>query len=374
MTTSSARADARGRARPQSCLARYRPELQSAARALHERHTRLAELGASFPALFVALACPRPGFDAAPVVEKVIGGAPLAALAAEAGVPLWLRKARPELFSGPIPALPDSLHLRRRIANHLPRNQGCARHWFAAVATAARLAHDPFALWCARLCADDPAGLDMKRLHLLCLWAWFGTEQSGRARALIERPWTDEMELKAAVDAAEAWITAMSLVLELGDEPIEDTWLKPGNVNGFDFRPLRTAEEIAEEAKAMRNCLRTYGRRLAQDHCRLWSVQRREQRVATLCVGWRGTDPLPTIWDLELSRNRGAPELIWLAARKWLNGQDLMHLSNWKMVRRCAARLDRKVWLSLWRPYWLAKGRIPAWLPLGPSREALWAV
>ena len=28
-------------------------------------------------------------------------------------------------------------------------------------------------------------------------------------------------------------------------------------------------------------------------------------------------------------------------------------------------------WRSLWRPYWLAKRRLPTWLPLGPSRDAL---
>jgi hypothetical protein len=27
--------------------------------------------------------------------------------------------------------------------------------------------------------------------------------------------------------------------------------------------------------------------------------------------------------------------------------------------------------MSLWRPYWLAKRRIPHWLPIAPSREAL---
>jgi hypothetical protein len=38
------------------------------------------------------------------------------------------------------------------------------------------------------------------------------------------------------------------------------------------------------------------------------------------------------------------------------------------------APLDRTIWLSLWRPYWLAKRRIPPWLPMAPSRGALKAL
>jgi hypothetical protein len=38
------------------------------------------------------------------------------------------------------------------------------------------------------------------------------------------------------------------------------------------------------------------------------------------------------------------------------------------------APLDRSTWLSLWRPYWLAKRRIPEWLPIAPLRDALEAL
>lgn len=362
MTTSLARADARDRAAAQPSLSRYRPELQAAVRALAGRHIRLAELSVSFPALFVALARPRKGFDPEPMIAGAIAGAPLAALAEAAGVPLWLRKARPEIFSAPVPALPDTLYLRRRIVNHLPRHHKAARGWFEAVTMAARLAHDPFALWCARQCAQKPGSVKMERFKLLCLWAWFSTQPGGRARDLIERPWSEDMELKSAVDSARAWFNAMSLEVELGDRAVEDMWLRPGNVNGFDFRPLATARDIADEAKAMRNCVRTYGWRIATDQRRLWSVQRRGRRVATLCVGWRGHDPLPVIWDIELSRNRNASELIWLAARKWLIGQDLTHLVWGKMQRR-EGGYDAEVWISLWRPYWIAKRTIPAAAP-----------
>jgi len=38
---------------------------------------------------------------------------------------------------------------------------------------------------------------------------------------------------------------------------------------------------------------------------------------------------------------------------------------------RGTAPLDRALWRSLRRPYWLAKRRIPEWLPISPSRGAL---
>jgi hypothetical protein len=33
--------------------------------------------------------------------------------------------------------------------------------------------------------------------------------------------------------------------------------------------------------------------------------------------------------------------------------------------------LSRAIWTELWKPYWLAKRRIPSWLPLVPTRDTL---
>lgn len=363
-------ADALARPEFERHLHRFRKDVRPAVRDLAMRHPRLAELSGSFPALLVALALPRARFDAAPAIARAVEGAPLTVLAEAARVPLWLRRMAPELICAPIPELPDSLLLRRRIVNHLPSRARFVPNWFSTVARAAHLAHDPFALWCARLCADDLKGVETKRFERLCLWAWFSTEPTTRAYALIERVWSPEMELKAAVASAEAWAQTIELYANLGEAPIAEVYLRPGNVQGYDFRPLRSADEIVAEGKAMRNCVRTYGERLARNRTRLWSVQRRGRRVATMCISWRGDDPLPSIWDLKLSRNRNAPAQIWLAARKWLNGQELLHLDGRKLGWP-HGRLDRAMWRQLWRPYWLAKQRFTPSLPLTPSREAL---
>src|SRR6185436_7217767 len=95
--------------------------IQPAVRRLALRHSRLADLAVSFPALLGALAVPREGFKPEPVIARIVSGAPLAELARAADVALWLRKLAPPLLPRAIPKLPDSHDFRRQILNHLPR-------------------------------------------------------------------------------------------------------------------------------------------------------------------------------------------------------------------------------------------------------------
>ena len=120
----------------------------------------------------------------------------------------------------------------------------------------------------------------------------------------------------------------------------------------------------------MRNCLNTYGYNLAHNRSRLWSVRRNGERIATLKVACRYRDPLPNVVELEGAGNTDAPRELWWAARRWLHMHDLSQI-DMKQRDWGTATLDRPTWLSLWRPYWLAKRRIPDWLPLAPSRGAL---
>jgi len=61
---------------------------------------------------------------------------------------------------------------------------------------------------------------------------------------------------------------------------------------------------------------------------------------------------------------------VWWAAMRWLHQHDLSRVDTrqreWGKVPPDAA-----AWRKVWRPYWLAKRRIPPWLPLTPSRRAL---
>jgi hypothetical protein len=354
-------------------LRRYQPHVQGAVRALALRHPRVADLAASFPALLFALAVPRNRLDPACAAASVIDGAALAQAAALADLPMWLRRLPPEAFARPIPHLPDGELFRRQIANHLPQSPKLAPTWLQLVADAAVLGHEPLAAWIAREYVRDPRQVPIARLRRIALWAWFSAEPATAGHDLIERPWTPDMRIDAARSAASNWLTAVTLHANLGRQKITDMWLRTGRMAGYEFAPLDSMTAITEEAKAMRNCLRTYGTHLAHNQTRMWSVRKDGERVATLQIARRYRDPLPNIVQLKGPGNSEISRELWWAARQWLHKHDLSQvetgLRSWG-----TAPLDRDSWVSLWRPYWLAKRRIPDWLPIRPSREALEAL
>jgi hypothetical protein len=355
----------------ESRLRRYHPSFQGKVRALAKRHPRLADLAASFPALLFVFAVPRRGLDPARAIACVIDGLSLAVAAAAVDLPLWLRKLPPEAFAHPIERLPDGELFRRQIANHRPRSPKLAATWLQVVADVAEIAHEEAAVWIAReFSRDEPRRVNTARLRLISLWAWFSCQPGTFAHDLIDRPWTPDMRKGAADAAAHDWRTMIDLHLYLGREPISDMWLAPARVGGYDFLPLNSIASIAQEAVAMRNCLRTYGSNLAHNGSRLWSVRRDGERVATLRVAARYQDPLLNILELKGAGNTEAPRELWWTARRWLHMHDLSQIDVRQHYRRNVP-MDRATWLSLWRPYWLAKRRIPEWLPIAPSRNVL---
>jgi len=334
------------------------------------RHARIADIAVSFPALLFALAVPRPGLDPALALELAIEGIALAEVAAAAGMPLWLRRLPPEMFAYPIMKLPDGELFRRQIANHLPRSPKLAPIWLRAVADVADLAYEAVAVWIARELVRDVKRVKLDRLRLISLWAWFSGQPGTLGQKMIERPWMPAMRIGSALAAADDWRMKIALHVNLGREPIADMWLQSARVGDFDFLPLASPAAIAEEAAAMKNCLCSYGYNLAHNRSRLWSVRKDGRRVATLSVASRHQDPLPNITQLMTANNTKASPEVWWAARRWLHMHDLPQID---MKRRDwdTAPLVRDAWISIWRPYWLAKRRIPEWLPMAASRKAL---
>lgn len=341
-------------------------------RALAARHPYLADLALSFPTLLLALAVPRRGLDPGCAIEHTIDGAPLPSVAAAAEVPLWLRRLPPQALSQPIPRLPDSKTFRRQVANHLPFQKD-ASAWLQTVSDMADIADEAVALWVVREMAREMRSTKLHRRHLVGLWAWFSNQPDTFGHSLIGKRWTPAVRLSAALDAAEDWRTTFNLYLVLGREPVTELWLRPARVDGYDFQSLASVEEIAEEAAAMRNCLRTYGGGVAHNRLRLWSMRRDGRRVATLQVSFYHGQPLPDLAELKGPGNTSAPVEVWRAARRWL----VMHDQSPAEPRQCTPNsvpLDHATWQELWRPYWLAKRRLPRWLPLSPSRKALSAL
>ena len=352
-------------------LERFAERFRAPVRALAESHPSLADLAWSFPALLFALAVPRRLFRPETVIARVIGGARLSEVGALAEVPSWFRKLPPEAFTAPLPRLPDGDAFRRQIANHLPRSTRLAPRWLQAVADAAVWGDEQIAVWTARQIIAEGGLRRAGRLRLLCLWAWHSLRPEAQGHLFIDRPWNDAIGFGLAERAAKVWHTKAALHLSLGDEPVADMWLQPSTMGGYEFVPLRTAADITTEAVAMRNCLMIYGGDVARNRARLWSMRKDGERIATLqVVARQSRDPLPTIVQMERAQNRSCSPVEWWIARQWLHTHDLSRM-NIETMERGRAPLTRARWVSLWRPYWLAKRRIPDWLPLAPSRVAL---
>ena len=268
-------------------LQRYAPAVQAAVQKAARGHPRVADLALSFPALLFALAVPRREADAARAHAAAIEGRALADVAQAAGVPLWLRKLPVDALTKPLPYLPDGDLFRRRIVNHLPRSPKLAPLWLDTVAFAAQWAHEPFAIWIARELTRGAKDIKRDQLRMLCLWAWFSLHPGTVGHRLIAKPWQPALRFKTALDGAWAWHSRAGLHINLGESPIADTWLTPGRVYGYQFVPLRCADDIVAEAAAMKNCLNTYGYNLAHNRSRLWSVRMNGRRVATLRLARR---------------------------------------------------------------------------------------
>jgi hypothetical protein len=344
---------------------RYRNSVNEVA----NRHHRLADLARSFPALLFALAVPRPGFDPSPVIGGVIAGASLRDLAELAGLPMWSRKLMPEAFERPLCGLPADELVGRQVVNHLPRSPKLAARWLQAVHHVTIWGTPAAAVWIAREIVNNPRSVFDARLNLVALYVWFSAAPETSAGELVEKVWIPSMRFSTALRNARDWFEAVTLRAHLGDQPIRDTWLSSAVIDGLEFVPLFTEGDIGGEAEAMQNCVRSLSWGVRQNRLRLWSVRRNGERVATLQLGRRYGDPLLQVVQLRGPKNATASAVVWWAARKWLHGHDLSVIAP--VTFKEPLPLDRRSWIELWRPYWIAKQRLPAWLPLAPSAKAI---
>lgn len=377
MTVSSSR-PSQGRIRTlapvspvERALSRFHPSRRAAASGLAARHPRLADLAVTFPGLLLALARPERGFDPAPAIRLATAGAPLKSVAGAAGAAQWARRLPPEAFvaSGPR-GLPDGEPFRRRVANALPRRAKRAAAWLDALAEAAQLGDEPFALWAAREAAAAHA-FTPGILRALALHAFYSQRPDTVAGALVTERWRPETGVKAARSNARRWLTSVELHAYLGGGEMTP-WFAPQCIPGLDLElvPLGNAREVAAEAAAMGNCLRDYGHDVRRGAESLWSLRRNGERFATLSVGTTYSCPVVHARQLKGPGNSDVDTATWAAIQRWLAQQDLAGLDQ-KPVDWDVEVLDRSAWIALWRPYWLARRTIPSWLPLAPSRRTL---
>lgn len=349
-------------------LQRFRPEVREAVERAASSHERLGDLASSCPAALVAIAAPGDDPEAARAADAgralVVAGRPLAEVCAALGVPLWLRRARPETFRARPPALADAPELRQAIGPFVPTGAGaigCAAHdparWFDIVLCAFETADEAVGVWAARCAARTPEQVWDHHLRLVFLWAWFA-RRSGE--------WSDRLAWQRAVQLADAWRTQMEFAIFGGP----DLWaLAEAEVEGFAFVPLATDAAIAEEGAAMSHCVASYARDVANGECALWSVRRGGERVATLELGDSCGGDFVTVRQLFGRGNAAAERAVWRAATVF--SLDRAEAAAVAAAWRPDNAQTRRAWEALFAPYWAAKGGVRSWAPLTPAQRAL---
>jgi hypothetical protein len=116
----------------------------------------------------------------------------------------------------------------------------------------------------------------------------------------------------------------------------------------------------------MQNCADQYAERLGDDRCRLFSIRRDREHVATLEIGPHSREAgMLAITQLKGRHNMAAPLDVWQAAYAWMASQ--------AGLRRLPPRipperhLDNDAWTQLMGPYRRRMGGA-AWLPAAASQ------
>jgi hypothetical protein len=329
------------------------------------KHFALADLALSFPALLFVLAVPHAQIDAAALRRAVIAGEPLKALARRAGLPLWLRQLKPGAFKNQLSAVPSSDLVTRQIGNFIPHRAKHQARWLRSVSEGYRWGHDAFALWLAKTWRKDNAFRSRREFRLLALWAWYSTQPETELGVLVQKRWRMDMDRKQAVRAYNAWAASVDLHMMVALAP-RCSKFRARMVAGFDFVHLATTAMVADEAMVMRNCLKSYGYDIAGKGNELWSMRRDGASIATLCIGTSRADGLPAIIEIKQIDNRTVCRDVALAARRWFEMHDIETVTLEK--GDTADEAVRPIWQRCFKPYWLAKRALPAWLPLSGRR------
>ncbi len=346
----------------ESYVGRFAYPVRREVRRLMRSSARLVDLAMVFPGAIYALASKRRPVDVRrTAIAMVEEGAPLKAVARALDLPLWLRRLPPEAFQKQIEDLPTSETFTRRVANRLPGAPAHSAFWLQSVAFGAKACNEDFALWLADQAVFAEQGNPEKLFGVLAAYAWHSRAAQTRAHTLIVVPWRPEIAFDTALCAAKSWLNRMRLVLQLGPGVIADPWLAGGQVRGYTFVALLDRMEILAEARAMQNCADQYAERLADDRCRLFSVRRDREHVATLEIGPHSREAgMLAITQLKGRHNMAAPLDVWQAAYAWLASQSGLR----RLPPRIPPdrRLDDEAWTQLMAPYRRRTGGAP-WLP-----------
>lgn len=351
-SSSVAQANARSRREP---VSDFEPAAQKTILALIERSRAFEDLAGSFPALLFALATGHGSAEArAHAMAAIESGAPLRQAAVLLGVPMWLRRVPAAALQGSLAGLPFDPELAQRLAESVPSEPNVARLWLMSVAYCCRAADAEFGTWVASWAGRSSAMLlpvVADRFRLLAAWGWASRNRDSALGALLRRPWSPAMGPRRAMEEVLAWRHRIDLKLHLDACPPPGDSC-PSTALGYEFVPLRTAQDFIAESLAMDNCLDQYGDRLATRRTQVFSVRRGNRILADVEIGGHDEEPtMPAIRQLRGPRNRRASAEIWRAAYVWLGSQPIRPMAPNGTHATASPAARRTAAFELWRDY-----------------------
>ncbi len=321
-------------------------------RALARTSRELDDLLASFPALLFALAG---GYGSAAQQRKaremVQDGAPLRQVAAVLGLPLWTRNLPVGAFQGRLGPLPVGRAFGREIGNFIPESPAQIWRWLHVLSLATRAGGETFALWLARnrIWPRKHAPRLHQLIKVLAGFAWFSGHPHSMAGRLIDRPWSPQLGLRAAVSRCKIWYERLLLEYYLGDG-LADVWLREGAFAGHQMVALRTPSALCHEAQVMRSCLCDYGPQLGLHDCRLFSLRQNGRSLATVEIRPHPLDPQTlSVWQMRGPGNAACSDAIRSVVESWMKSQaaDALQVPD----NLGDGDFHEGRWRRLWRPY-----------------------
>ena len=328
----------------QTFPAAYRAQIADFA----ESSRNIEDLGASFPALLIALATgyatPERRHDA---LDAVLAGRKLKAAAELLGLPFWLRRLPPAALTGPLPILPDDPEFALIIVPALPRQPEAMLPWLDFISLADRLAGRDIATWFARHARLVPPAATTADALWMLAWAFYAKRPDTLAGRIQRRAWSARTGPRSARDETANWRKRIEGLLALGSG-FPNTWFADGSAMGYEFVALKGPEDLFAECASMRNCLDLYALRLGHMRSRLFSVRNRGKPVATLELGLRNDEVgVPFIVQLRGIGNRRAAPAVWQAVHAWMGSQSFAHLDRTPRPKRMSLVLRRELWAPL---------------------------
>lgn len=289
---------------------------------ISERH---ADLVKTFPAgVFVIIGLVPASRLRQEANRLIMAGAPLSEIARLLQLPIWFRRLPPEAFSqplnGPLPPIAFDPQVGARLLNTMPPLQPGSRHdrWLQAVLEALATGDEELAVWIgaqkiftSRRCPPVP-------ILPLALYVSFSRRPELQAAHAIARPWESKMSIGRAATCARQW-----LIRTLQDKCI-DTEAQTSHfdrthvVGGYEVVPLLTAKSLIEEGILMSHCVGSYVPYVAHGECKIYSLRRGEQRIATMEVSLGEASRLPRVTQIKGPHNATPAREIWDVATDWI--------------------------------------------------------